>query len=424
MTELKLRQLATVAPAAVALVWYDTATSREKPDVYATSTPAASVRLEVKYPPPFGGATAQSCRRRHAAVVDGLQAHATTAAVSATENGATGGTSTAVTAAAASTAASTAAAAAAATRPSQREAKDRKDDGSQINSSVRDAGSSGGAGGSVAVAAAAAAAAAMCSGGGGGGGGCGGATAAAATPYHGDCRGSTIGAASLPPMPVGQAPPGSMTGAVAQTPPRIRVRGASSSSGGGAGATTERARFNPKKTLADLKKLPFYRRQVVHTKIIPARPCEYSSLTMEPALPSAVVSTFAALGLDRYFTHQAAGIDAARRGEHVMLSTATASGKSLVYNTAVFEVLVESPYEATAIYIFPTKALVRRVSCIIHGGGGGGYIILLESRQMLTERFFFFHFGFHIFLLMNACSVLNIDITCFLFYFMICALLV
>ena len=64
----------------------------------------------------------------------------------------------------------------------------------------------------------------------------------------------------------------------------------------GDGLTTERALFRPKETLSALKRLPLYRRQVVHTRIIPPRAPKHASLTTEPALPSAVTNTFAALG--------------------------------------------------------------------------------------------------------------------------------
>ena len=58
------------------------------------------------------------------------------------------------------------------------------------------------------------------------------------------------------------------------------------------------------------------------------------------------------------YTHQAAAINAARRGEHVMLCTSTSSGKSLVYNTAVIDDVLTRP-RAVALYIFPTKALAQ-----------------------------------------------------------------
>ena len=45
-------------------------------------------------------------------------------------------------------------------------------------------------------------------------------------------------------------------------------------------------------------------------------------------------------------------------GGHVMLSTPTASGKSLAYNLPVLHAMASDP-DARAIYIFPTKALAQ-----------------------------------------------------------------
>jgi replicative superfamily II helicase len=45
-------------------------------------------------------------------------------------------------------------------------------------------------------------------------------------------------------------------------------------------------------------------------------------------------------------------------GQHVVVSTSTASGKSLCYNIPVIEALA-AQRNATAIYVFPTKALAQ-----------------------------------------------------------------
>ena len=45
-------------------------------------------------------------------------------------------------------------------------------------------------------------------------------------------------------------------------------------------------------------------------------------------------------------------------GQHVVVSTSTASGKSLCYNLPVIEALA-SNRNASAIYVFPTKALAQ-----------------------------------------------------------------
>jgi DEAD/DEAH box helicase domain-containing protein len=54
------------------------------------------------------------------------------------------------------------------------------------------------------------------------------------------------------------------------------------------------------------------------------------------------------------FLHQAIAIEAIRAGDNVAVSTATASGKSLVYNIPVLESVIENS-DVVALYLFPTK---------------------------------------------------------------------
>ncbi len=65
-----------------------------------------------------------------------------------------------------------------------------------------------------------------------------------------------------------------------------------------------------------------------------------------------------ARGVDRLYAHQAEAVDAALRGENVVLSTGTASGKTLAYNLPILQAWLADP-SATAIYLFPTKALAQ-----------------------------------------------------------------
>ena len=58
------------------------------------------------------------------------------------------------------------------------------------------------------------------------------------------------------------------------------------------------------------------------------------------------------------YNHQAAAVDAALRGENVVIATATASGKSLCYTIPVLQALAADP-QAHALYLFPTKALAH-----------------------------------------------------------------
>ncbi|CAJ1332997.1 unnamed protein product [Effrenium voratum] len=58
------------------------------------------------------------------------------------------------------------------------------------------------------------------------------------------------------------------------------------------------------------------------------------------------------------YSHQAEALDALSDSKDVVVSTSTGSGKSLVYQIPIFEALLKEP-EATAILVFPTKALAQ-----------------------------------------------------------------
>ena len=58
------------------------------------------------------------------------------------------------------------------------------------------------------------------------------------------------------------------------------------------------------------------------------------------------------------YTHQAKGIDLARQGQNIIISTGTASGKSLIFQLPALQKLHDQPH-ATALALYPLKALVR-----------------------------------------------------------------
>lgn len=64
------------------------------------------------------------------------------------------------------------------------------------------------------------------------------------------------------------------------------------------------------------------------------------------------------LGIERLYSHQAQALEAARAGDHVVVATGTASGKSLCYHLPVLQALLDDP-SATALYLYPTKALAH-----------------------------------------------------------------
>ncbi|MDR2669882.1 MAG: DEAD/DEAH box helicase [Desulfovibrio sp.] len=64
------------------------------------------------------------------------------------------------------------------------------------------------------------------------------------------------------------------------------------------------------------------------------------------------------IGIRGLYSHQAEGIDALRAGRNIIVSTPTASGKSLIYTLPVLENFLHDP-DARALFLFPLKALAR-----------------------------------------------------------------
>ena len=91
----------------------------------------------------------------------------------------------------------------------------------------------------------------------------------------------------------------------------------------------------------------------VHHRHLPAEPGAYTEVP--PPVPD-LMPALERLGIRRLYHHQAEALERIRAGRHVLVSTPTASGKSLIYNLAVLEALRKNP-QARALYLFPLKAL-------------------------------------------------------------------
>jgi DEAD/DEAH box helicase domain-containing protein len=87
-------------------------------------------------------------------------------------------------------------------------------------------------------------------------------------------------------------------------------------------------------------------------------PIAASSVPLPPSLPAPIAAALRARGIAELYTHQAEAYEAARSGKHVVVATPTASGKSLCFHLPVLETLSREP-DASAIYLYPTKALAR-----------------------------------------------------------------
>jgi len=88
----------------------------------------------------------------------------------------------------------------------------------------------------------------------------------------------------------------------------------------------------------------------------PARDAQTIPLPGE--LHPRVTEALAAQGIDQLYTHQAEAWDAAARGDHLIVTTGTASGKTLAFNLPVLDALAREP-KKRALYLYPTKALAQ-----------------------------------------------------------------
>ncbi|MGB5368458.1 MAG: DEAD/DEAH box helicase [Polyangiales bacterium] len=79
---------------------------------------------------------------------------------------------------------------------------------------------------------------------------------------------------------------------------------------------------------------------------------------MPESLAPALVRAMRHRGIRELYDHQARAFELASEGKHLVVATPTASGKSLCYNLPILQALVSDP-SATALYLFPTKALAR-----------------------------------------------------------------
>ncbi len=88
----------------------------------------------------------------------------------------------------------------------------------------------------------------------------------------------------------------------------------------------------------------------------PAREARTSPFPAE--LHPKVRAALEAQGITELFEHQAEAWETAARGEHVVVTTGTASGKSLAFNLPVLDALAREP-KRRAFYLYPTKALAQ-----------------------------------------------------------------
>ena len=108
--------------------------------------------------------------------------------------------------------------------------------------------------------------------------------------------------------------------------------------------------------LADLRSDAQFMSNVVAWRTMPARPARY--MPIPTALHPALHTVLAQRDIYQLYSHQVEAVELALQGQHVVIVTPTASGKTLCYNLPVLHQLLTDP-SARALYLFPTKALAH-----------------------------------------------------------------
>ncbi len=108
--------------------------------------------------------------------------------------------------------------------------------------------------------------------------------------------------------------------------------------------------------LSYLTAQPDYVGQIAHKEYIPPRKASHADVDI--SLATSLERCLKKHGLMPLYTHQSLAVDAVRRGKNVMVSTSSASGKTLCYNIPVMQAILNER-ASCALYLFPTKALAQ-----------------------------------------------------------------
>ena len=98
-----------------------------------------------------------------------------------------------------------------------------------------------------------------------------------------------------------------------------------------------------------------------------------------------MTAALAARGVTGLYAHQAETWEAVARGEHVVVTTGTASGKSLAFSLPVLDAIARQP-ATRALYLYPTKALAQDQAGWLASLGLGGLRPAIYDGDTPIER--------------------------------------
>jgi DEAD/DEAH box helicase domain-containing protein len=110
------------------------------------------------------------------------------------------------------------------------------------------------------------------------------------------------------------------------------------------------------KLLSHWKSDPQIGPNLVEWRILPAKSAQ--TVPFPQGIQHELLDAIQALGIHSLYTHQASAYNQVNAGKNIVVVTGTASGKTLCYNLPVINCLLKEK-DATAIYLFPTKALAQ-----------------------------------------------------------------
>lgn len=167
--------------------------------------------------------------------------------------------------------------------------------------------------------------------------------------------------------------------------------------------THSRLFSTPEDLISHLQSLIYYRGQIVHKKVFPARSANAVSVKDAPfSLSPEMIEYLEGSGISQIFSHQKLAIQAlVQQKRSCVISTSTASGKSLCYLIPIFESMIRMQKEDNvtpcadpcALLIFPTKALtqdqlqkIRRMGACIMGNDFADRIHIYDGDTPLDAR--------------------------------------
>ncbi|KAL0071661.1 ATP-dependent 3'-5' DNA helicase [Marasmius tenuissimus] len=103
--------------------------------------------------------------------------------------------------------------------------------------------------------------------------------------------------------------------------------------------------------LNEITNQTWYKDQIIEHKSIESREGKTAEIELSRNIQQALRDS---RGISSLYSHQVSSIKALSSGRHVIVSTSTASGKTVIYQVPLLRFLEENP-SSTAIFVYPTK---------------------------------------------------------------------